>query len=238
MKTMTVLELKTKPMSSAIAYIIGMTLPLYKEIEIGSKQYIVGSVNHNYNPKDIVLDTPNTSHSHISEAEIGEHFNIISHLFSSNDLNIMIKANNNEYGSISSKNGFSILIDKDSESSDECKAILLALLDKISTCTDDIKYAFIKGCFDGRSSIDWNLKKGTIRYIAVDVERNHKLQEKICQVAASIGINLNLNQRPLGHTKNDQVRIKRDDLSAFRRNGGFFSPFRSRQLSHAIELCR
>lgn len=232
------LKLHCDKLSPAVAYVIGMTLPLYKEKTLGGISYIVGSVNHNPNPGNVILETPNVSLSYVSEAEIGQHFNIVNNFFKFNGLDVKILANRNNVGSISAKNGFSILINKGEKTTDECKSILKECLDVISRSSDEIKCNFIKGCFDGRSSLDWNNNRKIVRYFAVDVDRDHQLQEEINKIANSIKISLNINQRSHDHSKNDQIRIKHDAFLAFEENIGFFSPFRSRQLSYAIKLCR
>ena len=239
---MTIQELANKTMSPAIAYIVGMTLPLYKEKTLGEKTYIIGSVNHNPNPKNAVLENPNVSLKYFSEAELADHFKIIKGLVNENNLQILVRGNQSDYGSISTKRGFAILIEKGEKSTSDCKAILRTLLDEISKSSKAIKSAFIKGCFDGRSSIDWGIDRNTgtiiIRYFAVDVERDDELQMQIRDIAETIGLTLNINSRGEGHPKNDQIRIKQGSFIAFEKNVGFYSPFRSRQLSYANGLCR
>lgn len=235
---MTIEQFDKEPMSPTIAYIVGMILPLYKEKSLGATTYIVGSVNHNPSPRSEILESPNTSLSDISEAEIGQHFKIINNLL--NGLEVRILANRNDYGSISSKKGFSILIEKGTKTSDECKLILKKRLAEISNSSGEIKCNFIKGCFDGRSSIDCNKDRKIIRYFSVDVDRDHQLQDNISEIADSIGISLNLNRRDIEHRKNDQIRIKQEAFLLYEEKVGFFSPFRGRQLSNANKnrLCK
>lgn len=240
---MTIRQLDELAISPAVAYIVGMTLPLYKEKELGGIRYIVGSVNHNYNPKDLVLNTPNDSLIYISEVEILNHFTRVRHFIRTEALDVRLLANRNEFGSISAKNGFSILIEMGENSSEQCKKILRNKLSVISNSSEDIKCSFIKGCFDGRSSIDWNRERLTngefvARYIAIDVERDDSLQNAISKVAQSVGISLNLNQREKDHSKNDQIRIRPNDFCTFHKKCTFFSSFRTRQILAAITQCR
>lgn len=233
---MTIKQLCSKTLTPAIAYAVGMVLPLYKEKTLNETTYIIGSVNHNHNPENVALEIPNTSLTYISEAEIAEHFNKIYNFFANNQLDVRILANSNYLGTISAKKGFSILFEKEENTTQECKNMLNNILDKIKEEDSlEIKRCFIKGCFDGRSSIDWNNKKKIIRYFSLDVDRIYSIQDKISEIAQSIGISVNLNRREEEHSKNDQIRIKPETFSKFKENIGFFSPLRDRQLTYSIK---
>lgn len=235
---MTIEQLNNLEMSTVVAYIVGMTLPLYKEKELNGTCYIVGAVNHNPRPQGIAEDNLR----YVSEVDLLEHFSIVNTFVNGttpqDSQNFLLLANRNEYGSISSKKGFSILIEKGNKSTEECKNILLSKLESISNNSTDIKCSFIKGCFDGRSSIDWGNENDegfrAVRYISVDVDRNYNLQTMIKSIAASINIELNLNQRNNGHSRNDQIRITPNSFESFFSQCAFFSPFRNRQIKNVL----
>ena len=124
---MTITELRNHELTPAIAYIVGMAGTLFKEKKLAGVDYIVGSVNHNPLPSHVILDNPNTSNIYISETEILEHFTIVKDYLDQNNLNVKILSNSgdaNGIGTISGKNGFSILIEKGYCTSTECKSIL------------------------------------------------------------------------------------------------------------------
>ena len=94
---MNIEELKNKEITPLISYIIGMCYPLYREIQIRDQKYIVGGVNHNPN--------------RINETLLARHFKEILTLISDESEKILLMSNQNSECNISSKKGFSILID-------------------------------------------------------------------------------------------------------------------------------
>lgn len=189
---MTIDELQQLPINKSIAYIVGLSLPLYKTIEICGVDYLYGSVNHNANM--------------ITQEDLAYHYNKVLELLNS-ELGVgkvLILANQNDDKNINSKKGFSILIEKNGHTDDGCIKILLQKTDEISRATDEFRKEFARACFDGRSSWDT-----TAHYISLDVDRDYARQDKIVGIINSLDIEININRRELNHPKNDQVRIKK-----------------------------
>lgn len=187
----------------ATAYIIGLALPLYKEKRLRGEDYIIGAVNHNANM--------------ITEEEIALHFmsvnNLIDEYLQSAD-DCLVYNQSPIYGTIQPKKGFSVILEKDIDIYSKLIESVTHILDK----SEEIRVAFVKGCFDGRSSFDTSR-----HYLSIDVDRRHNLQEIIRDVINSLGISVNLNQREYNHPKNDQIRIEPQSLRKYIVKVGFYS---------------
>lgn len=207
---MTIDELQQLPINKSIAYIVGLSLPLYKTIEICGVDYLYGCVNHNANM--------------ITQEDLAYHYKKVLELLNS-ELGVgkvLILANQNDDKNINSKKGFSILIEKNGHSDSECIQILLQKANEISHATVEFRKEFARACFDGRSSWDT-----TAHYISLDVDRDYSRQDKIVSIIESLGIEININRRELNHPKNDQVRVKKGSVLNFINRVGFYS--RARQ---------
>lgn len=214
---MNIYELENYEINPAIAYALGLIYPLYKEKQLNDKKYIVGSVNHN--PNMITLE------------EINKHFLKVYELFDKyiRTNNIEIKTNKCTEYTLSSKKGFSILIENTNVEEEKCIKIMTKKVEQIKDSTDDIKKQFVKGCFDGRSSWD---KTG--HFLSIDVDRDSQKQNLIAQIIESLGIEINVNTRGDGHDKNDQIRIKRNSLELYMQEINFYSIRRANIINEVI----
>lgn len=212
-------DLKSIKMNEALAYTLGLIFPLYKQIILKDKEYIVGSINHNYGK--------------ISQDELNEHFKKVNSLLS----NYMgtsgpeIKTNKTPQYKISSKLGFSILVENTGTEEIICKNILKSKVQEIVNSSDSIKKEFIKGCFDGRSSWDT-----TAHYLSIDVDRDYDKQDLIENIIKSVEIDINVNRRDINHKKNDQIRIKQNSLKVFYNKIGLYSTYRMNLIKNAMNL--
>lgn len=198
----------------ATAYIIGLALPLYKEKLLRDRTYIIGAVNHNANM--------------ITEEEIALHFMSVNSLFEEylpNADDSLIYNQSPIYGTIQPKKGFSVIIEKDVD----IYSNLVECSKQILYKPEDIRVAFVKGCFDGRSSFDTSR-----HYLSIDVDRDHDMQEIIKGIINSLGIFVNLNQREYDHPKNDQVRIEPHSLGKFMMKVGFYSERRRKIIQNYL----
>jgi hypothetical protein len=210
---MNLTRLLSLPESRSKAYIIGLMFPLIKKIDRLGKTYFVGGVNHNSNM--------------ISAEDLTKHWSRMIDLFNVDGLVNQIEVTNNSNLENVKKVGFSVLIEIDNFNiQQEVQVSLEKILN--SSKADVIKH-FIKGCFDGRSSID-----NTTGFIAVDVDRDTKKQNLIADIIHRQGISVNLNQRTQNHPKNDQIRIVRTDRRKFFDEIGFLSEARKKLLIENI----
>lgn len=192
------------PVSKSKAYILGLTLPLFKQIKTKNNLvFVVGQVSHNANK--------------IDETELLSHFRSVLKLIEEDDLEFEIKDNKHKlYGkSISSKVGFSvILLDDVKDSEIKLREILVEAID----WDESLKYMLIRGIFDGRSSVDT-----TYGYLSIDVDRNHIKQVELEKIINSIGLQVNINRRASDYKKNDQIRIIKRNKELFISKIGLFS---------------
>jgi hypothetical protein len=208
-------ELFSAEMNPAIAYIIGLCLPLYKEKIIKDNLYVIGAVNHNANM--------------ITETEIAQHFMSVNNLISKylgEDNDMLFYNQTPLYGTIQPKKGFSIIIEKDTD----VKQLMLDRLEDIKENTVETRRAFVRGVFDGRSSFDT-----TAHYLSVDTDRDHQKQHLIAEIIKSLNIGVNLNQRDLNHPKNDQIRIQPYSLKKYLIDVGFYSVRRENIIKKYLE---
>lgn len=215
---MNIVELKSCQINKALAYILGLIYPLYKEKKLGSKQYILGCVNHNYGK--------------VTQSELAEHFKSVLQLINKDmkKNKPTLKSNKTSEYTISPKDGFTVLIEKNDVATDECLHILTEKVKEIKTSSEDIKREFVKGCFDGRSSWD-----KTAHYLSIDVDRDYDRQDLIIEIIESLHIKLNVNRRDKHHDKNDQLRIKIDSLDYFMSNIGLYSVSRRNIVENAMK---
>lgn len=214
---MNIEELKNKEITPLISYIIGMCYPLYREIQIRDQKYIVGGVNHNPN--------------RINETLLASHFKEILTLISDESEKILLMSNQNSECNISSKKGFSILIDVTGYTRNDVEKELFNKTTEISKMFDlSILKWFVLGCFDGRSSWDTTLK-----CLSVDVDRDYKKQDFIKKIINKFSIEVNLNRRDFEHKKNDQIRIKKESIHLFMSNIGFLSLARKDIVEYAMK---
>ncbi len=206
---MKVIELKNQDINKALAYVIGLIFPLYKSKKLAGKEFLLGCVNHNSGK--------------VTEEELAQHYSAVLNLLNSDNMKnvIDIKTNKTNEYTISPKRGFTALLEVDGLSEEQCKAILNKKVREISTSTRDIKKEFIKGCFDGRSSWDT-----TAHYLSLDVDRDYEKQDLIDSIISDFNIELNMNRRDKNHKKNDQLRVKKTDISRYIREIGLYSSCR------------
>lgn len=204
-------------LNPATAYITGLCFPLYKTISILHKTYIVGSINHNSNM--------------INSSDLAEHYNsvlkLINMYFGVGKIKIL--SNQNDEQNISSKKGFSVLIEQNGKNDGECLKLLSEISTKILSSSIEIKKEFAKGCFDGRSSWDT-----TAHYLSLDVDRDYSRQDLIVKIIESLGIGININRRDINHPKNDQIRIKKDSVKKFISTIGLYSKCRTNLVENGI----
>lgn len=214
---MNIYELENHEMNLALAYALGLIYPLNNVKTLNGKEYILGAVNHN----------PGM----VEEHEITEHFRAVYRLLSEyiRENKIDLKTNKCSEYTISSKEGFSVLIEKADVSDEKCLEIMTKRVKEIKESTDDIKKEFIKGCFDGRASWD-----KTAHLISIDVDRNYEKQDLIKEIAVSLGIDLNINRREINHKKHDQLRIKKSSLRDFMNNINFYSTCRRNIVNNGM----
>ncbi|WP_038102744.1 hypothetical protein, partial [Ureaplasma diversum] len=145
----------------------------------------------------------------VSDDELASHFLLIIKLINKymSMIKPEIKSNDSSEFQISSKDGFTILIEKTNVSTEKCIDILTNKVNSIKNSNEQIRAAFIRGCFDGRSSYDT-----TSNYLSIDVDRNYNKQNLIVEILKLSEIYVNLNRRDSNHKKNDQIRIKKESL--------------------------
>lgn len=214
---MNIRDIENVQMNRALAYALGLTYPLYKSKEINGKEYILGCVNHN--PGKVTQD------------EINKHYRDVYQLFTDcmGRSALVIKTNKTQEYTISPKEGFSVMIETDGVSEQECLAILTQKVIEVKESSEEIKKEFVKGCFDGRSSWDT-----TAHYLSIDVDRVYERQNLIVEIIESLGIEINVNRRTYSHQKNDQIRIKRDSIRYFISNIGMYSACRMNHVENAL----
>ena len=214
---MTLLELDDIKLNQGIAYVLGLIYPLYKTgKDNNGNEFIKGCVNYNS----------------ISEEDLAEQFKIVINFLDSNGLNKLdLKSNKQSDFSISPKKGFSVLIWKKSKSDNICLEVLTTKVKEIKDSSDkEIKKAFARGCFDGRSSFDT-----TMHFLALDTDRVYERQDLIKSIFEDLEIDLNLNRRELNHPKNDQIRLKPKSLARFMKEVGLYSKVRKQAVEKYIE---
>lgn len=221
---MTIQELETEPLTPALAYIIGMVFPLYKEkTDHSGKKYITGCVNHN----------------DVTDAELAIHFKAVLELVGKYNLNIAIKNNKMSDFSISSKKGFSVLIENTNTSLAESIRILTKRVTDIRDCSDNnIKLEFMKACFDGRGSWDT-----TLHTFSVDCDRYndnpnkvaYERQDLIKSIFDDYRISVQINRRAPDHKKNDQLRIRLVSIQNFLDVVGLYSAARLNILRKGLK---
>ena len=207
----TVKEFCSLPYSNGVAYVLGLVYPLFKvqELTAGSRcqSYLIGSVNHNP--------------GHITHEDLKNHHLSVSELLRPIDSGLIY---DNSVYHITRKQGFSVIL-AIGDSTESASKVLISEKVKGLQCQGlETKKYFVRGCFDGRSSFD-----KTTGMLAIDVDRDITKQNIIYEIALSIGIDLNLNQRGSGHPKNDQIRVKKSSLAKYNSKIGFYSTYRERQ---------
>lgn len=215
---MTISELEQITINPGIAFILGLIYPLYKTGQSNDMEtFIKGCINYNT----------------ITEEELANHFKLVMNfLEQSNIRNIDLKANKQPDFSISKKKGFSVIIWKENKSDKICMDILTKKVLEIKKSDNiEVKKAFARGCFDGRSSFDT-----TMHFLALDTDRIYSRQDLIKSIFEQLKIDLNLNRREINHPKNDQLRIKPKYLSKFLNEVGLFSKQRAEKIQHFLSL--
>lgn len=214
---MTITELKTAELNQGLAYTLGLIYPLYKTgQDKNGKSFIKGCVNYNT----------------VTEEDLAEHFKFVINFLSENNLdNIDVKANKQADYSISPKKGFSILIWNENKTESECLKVLTQRVKDIKESNnDEIKKAFMRGCFDGRSSFDT-----TMHFLALDTDRVYERQDLIKSIFDDLDIDLNLNRRAPDHPKNDQIRLKPQSLSKYMIEVDLYSKVRKQAVINYIK---
>lgn len=216
---MDIRELKDIQINKALAYTLGLIFPLYKEKKLNEREYILGCVNHNAGK--------------VTQDELNKHFRDVYILFKEcmGSLAPEIKTNKTAEYTISSKLGFSVLIDKTEVTQSESIEILMDKVEEIKNSSVEIKREFVKGCFDGRASWDT-----TAHYLSIDVDRVYERQDLIIEIIESLGVEININRRNINHAKNDQIRIKPDSLGYFMSNIGLYSACRISIVEKALQV--
>ena len=207
---MNISELESCSINPAVAYILGLVYPLYKEKDILTKSFLVGAINH--------------QPGMINDEDLAVHFKSVKDLFDKElgDSKVQITANQTDKYSVSSKAGFSILIEKTNVSKNECLKILDKKIQELKLSDIVNRIHFVRGCFDGRSSFDT-----TTHYISIDVDRDEIRQNQIEEIINSVGLDVNINRRGEGHPKNDQIRIQKNCGEKFMKTIGFYSKRRT-----------
>lgn len=215
-ETISIDEIKVTNMTEGLSYVVGLCLPLYKEKEFNNKKYLIGSVNHNT----------------VNEENIAVHFKEILGLLKKSNLNSICLLNNKNSTSfsISTKKGFSVLIENTNISKAESMEILITKFKEIINSSDECKKSFLRAIFDSRGSWD-----NSRHYFSVDVDRNHKLQSSIQSLFRSFDIEVELNQRAPDYPKNDQLRIRPRSVNVFLNKIGLYSIERKIILQKGIK---
>ena len=215
---MTISELEQITINPGIAFILGLIYPLYKTGQSNDMEtFIKGCINYNA----------------ITEEELANHFKLVMNFLEQRNIrNIDLKANKQPDFSISKKKGFSVIIWKENKSDKICMDILTKKVLEIKKSDNiEVKKAFARGCFDGRSSFDT-----TMHFLALDTDRIYSRQDLIKSIFEQLKIDLNLNRREINHPKNDQLRIKPKYLSKFLNEVGLFSKQRAEKIQHFLSL--
>lgn len=218
---MTLDEFVVLKMTPAKAFILGMVFPLYTEKTAkNEKRYILGQVRHNA--------------KYISEDDLLEHHKLIKKFLREYDLaeKIQVVANQTEeMGNLSGAlRGFTLLIEKEESESDSTSfEKIFNLVKKIDNESNEIKKYFVKGIFDGRSSMDTNS-----HLIVVDYNLEGEAAETFSSIVGSLGFDLVPNKRHEGEGRNAQFRIKTNSLAKFNNEIGFFSVRRQNYLNDML----
>lgn len=224
---MTVQELENIPMSPALAYVLGLIFPLYKEVLNDYGSMILGCVSHNPQPNK----TPNKV---ITADQLRLHWSRVYDLL--NDipkLQQSMKKNDSEIfrGAKLKPWGFSLFIQKNNIGTSAAKKIIHQRVDEISKTAvrSDIKKMFIRGCFDGRSSVDDNAG-----LLAVDMNLNEADLSMLNSIMNEFNLKMSNNHRNDSDPRNFQFRIKRESLRIFRNMIGLFSERRLIDLDNFL----
>ena len=216
---MNIVELRDCEVNRGLAYVLGLIFPLYKTKTVFSKDFVLGCVNHNLN-----MVTQNDLTAHFQSV-----YRLLENTFPKGTAP-QIRANKTNEYSISSKAGFSVLIEKCGNTDESCLEILSQKVSEISAAALNVRQEFVKGCFDGRSSWDT-----TYRLLALDVDRDYIRQDLILSIMDSVDVSYNINRREHNHPKNDQIRMKKDSVNNFLNTIGMYSVCRFNIISRALQ---
>lgn len=206
---MTIEDIECNILNEQLAYIIGMCYPLYKEKNINNKKYLAGTCNY----------------KKISGNQLVQHIMSVKNFLEQSEITKDIILHDNK--GYSNKQGFTMLIEYDIDYKD----ILNKKVEEIVISSSELKKMFIRGCFDGRASWDTSRK-----YLSIDVDRDTYKKNLIFNIAKSIQIGLNINNRKESYGKNDQIRILNKSIDNFLNNVGLFSKYREDIIKNNIKL--
>lgn len=192
------LEMGTKYLINESAYFLGGIFAANESVTKKDRLFWIAPVRHNP--------------GYLKPEELEEHFIHVNAIAAKlNNITLMsstIKANALDSGKFGRLVGFGTFFESKNKTPliDMVQDVKTALLES----SQEVKSCFIAGMFDGRGSIDINMKTGEIRYIVLDCE-NSVVGNFLSEVVEDYGFRYNYNQareRLEGGTpRKDQLRI-------------------------------
>ena len=217
---MTIQELEKAELTEGIAYIIGLMFPKQHEFNnLESRVYIRAPIGHNA--------------SHITQDEITGHYSaVVDFLKDQNLINsVIIRPNKLGCVTVHRNEGFSILIEVTGNTPKQVSQILSKKVQEISNSSKNIVKYFIRGCFDGRSSIDKHSY-----YIALDVDSDYGRINLMSSILENYGLKVANNMRHDGEARAVQFRVSKQSIREYYDTVGFFSIRRNNDLKSILGL--
>ncbi len=169
------------------------------------------------------------------ENSIKEHADFIKTLIKRSNGKVLLKDELRKRGWFpANKQGFGVIFESPAGTTITDLANETSTL--LSHVDDEIKRCFLVGAFDGRASIDYNRRNGTVRYVTLDCSDDTVVQ-LLNDILDSVGIETNHNTArdrvEGGRPRRNQFRISSHSAETFLRKIGMLCPSRFKQ---ALEI--
>lgn len=204
------------------AYFLGAIMSADESFLYSDKRYWLAPVRHN-------------SVQSIDD-EINEHTQILRHIIGRADGEIFTKEqlkekqwfkSGNMALAFRSKKGFTAIFESDVNTTID--SFFDDVKDAIDASRPEVAQAFIAGAFDGRSSVDRNMKNNKIRHLVLDCEDSNVasyLSEMLNELEIVSSYNIARERLEGGQPRKNQLRIKGNYVPLFMEKIGLASPLR------------
>ncbi len=166
---------------------------------------------------------------------INEHSNFIKALIKRSNGKVLSKTELREKGWFPpNKQGFGVIFE--SPAGTTITDLTDRISDFLSSADATIKRCFIVGAFDGRASIDYNAKNGTVRYISLDCSDDmiaQILNDTLSEFNIETNYNTARDRLEGGRPRRNQFRISPHSAETFFRKIGMLCPSR---FSRALQI--
>ena len=212
---MTITEFCDLKQSPAVAYVLGLIFPSCKILEKRNQVIVLGCVSYHSQPNK----NPDKC---VTVEQITMHWNRVYDFLEATPVLLQSIRHNNDdlFKGAHLKKGFSIYFDiNEGLTTADVKHILSnKVQDVLSSNNREIQKFFLRGCFDGRSSVDD--KSGLL---ALDIDLSQNDLDLLNRIADIFGLQRSNNARNVHESRAFQYRIKKESLSTFYNEIGFFS---------------